>query len=91
MSLEILLRGKRPPPSLLVAQEIQPEPINNIDDLLRALLERLLLFFGRRVGPNVDIVSALCDFSAVDLVDNVVDILKFVGIGDDLVAGYNVL
>lgn len=91
MSLEILLRGKRPPPSLLVAQEIQPEPINNIDDLLRALLERLLLFFGRRVGPNVDIVSALCDLSAVDLVDNIVNILKFVGIGDDLVAGYNVL
>lgn len=70
---------------------MQPEAINNVDDLRCSILDRFLLFFGRRVSANVDIVSALCDLSAIDFVDNVVDIYEFVGIGDDFVAGYNIL
>ena len=91
LSLEIFLRRKRPLPTRFIPQEVQPKPINNINDLLRPLLERLLLFFGRRVCANVDIVSALCDLSAVDFIDDVVDFFESVGVGDDLVAGYNVL
>lgn len=91
LSLKILLRSKRPLPTRLISQEIQSEPIDHIDDLFGPFLERLLLIFGRRVCANVDVVSALCDLSAVDFVDNVVDIFEVVGVGDDLVAGNDVL
>ena len=49
------------------------------------------MFFGRRVGANVDVVGALCDLSAVDFVDDVIDIFEVVGVGDDFVAGYDIL
>lgn len=49
------------------------------------------MFLGRRVCADVDVVSALCDLPAVDFVDNVVDFFEGVGIGDDLVAGNDVL
>lgn len=91
LSLKIFLRSKRPLPTRLISQEIQSEPIDHIDDLFGPFLERLLLIFGRRVCANVDVVSALCDLSAVDFVDNVVDIFEVVGVGDDLVAGNDIL
>lgn len=49
------------------------------------------MFFGRGVGANVDVVGAFCDLSAVDFVDDVIDVLELVGVGDDLVARYDVL
>ena len=49
------------------------------------------MFFGRRVGANVDVVGALCDLSAVDFVDDVINIFEVVGVGDDFVAGYDIL
>ena len=91
LSLEILLGSKRPRATRLVAQEIQPEAINDVDDLLRSLLERLLLFFGGRICANVDVVGALCDFSAVDFVDDVINFFEVVGVGDDLVTGDDIL
>ena len=91
LSLEILLGSERPRATRLIPQEIQPEAIDDIDDLLRPFLERLLLFFGGRVCANVDVVGALCDLSAVDFVDNVIDFFEIVGVGDDLVTGDDVL
>ena len=88
---ELLLRSEPPVPRGRVPQRIQPKPIDNIDDLRLPLLERLLLFFGRGVGANVDVVGAFCDLSAVDFVDDVIDVLELVGVGDDLVARYDVL
>ena len=49
------------------------------------------MFFGRRVGANVNVFGALCDLSAVDFVDDVVNFLEVVGVGDNFVAGYNIL
>ena len=49
------------------------------------------MFFGRRVSANVDIVGALCDHPTINFVDDVVDIFEIVGIGDDFIAGDNVL
>lgn len=69
----------------------QPKPIDYVDNLRCPLLECLLLFFGGRVCANVDIVGALCDLSAVDFVDNVVNFLEGVGVGDDLITCYDVL
>ena len=91
LSLEILLSSERSRATRLVPQEIQPEAINDIDDLFRSLLERLLLFFGGRVCANVDVVGALGDLSAVDFVDDVINFLEIVGVGDDLVTGDDVL
>ena len=91
MCLEILLRSKCPCSTRLISQKVQPEAINDVDNLLCALLERLLVFFGRGVGANVDVVNAQCDLPAVDFVDDVVDFFEGIGVGDDFVAGYDVL
>ena len=91
MSLKILLGLKCPRPTRLIAQEVQSEAIDHIDDLFGPFFELLFLFLGRGVCANVDVVSALCDLSAVNFVDNIVDFFEGVGIGDDLVAGNDVL
>ena len=87
--MESLLRTKRP--LALASHGAQPETIDYINDLFRRLVECLLLFFGRRVCANIDVICALCDLPAVDFVDNVVNVLKIVGVGDDLITSNDIL
>ena len=91
LCLEILLRSKRLRSTCLVSQKVQSEAINNIDDLLCAFIERLILFFGGRVGANVNVISAPRDSFAVNLIDDVVNINHIPCVRDDLVAGDDVL
>ena len=91
MSLKIFLCRKRPLPGRLVSQKAQPEAIDHIDDLFCSLFECFLLFFSGRIGANVESVSAFGDFFAVDFVDDIIDIDEVIGVGDDLVAGDDIL
>lgn len=49
--------------------------IDNVNDLLCAILECLGCLFGRGVASNVDVAFLDNDRLAIDLVDNVVDLL----------------
>ena len=46
---------------------------------------------GRRVRANVDVLATDGDLSAVGLVGDAVDFLEVVGVGDQLIAGDDVL
>ncbi len=71
---------------------LQPERVDDIDDLLLLVLDVVAAaFFGRGVGADVDVVAADGDFLAVGLVDGAVDFFDVVGVRDELVAGDDVL
>jgi len=76
---------------LVEAGLLQAEAVGDVEDGLRGIVKRLLAFFGRRVGANVDALVSNADLLAVGFVGNAVDLLEPVRVGDDLVAGDDVL
>lgn len=64
----VLLRSERPRTGRLVAEEIHPEAMDHVDDLLAGVVDTLLCLFCRRVCANVEVLAAEVDFLAVDLV-----------------------
>lgn len=70
---------------------VQSEGVDNIDNGLRSVLDLFASFFSRSVGANVDVVGADGDSRAVGFVNNTVNLLEVVGVGDDLVVGEDVL
>lgn len=70
---------------------VQPEGVDDVNDGLRRVIAALLGFFGGGVGADVDIVVADGDLLAVGFVDGAVDLFEFIGVGDQLVAGEDVL
>jgi len=77
---------------LVEARLVQAERVDDIDDLLRVLVRTLVVAaLGRRVGADVDVLAADGDLFAVGFVDGAVDLLEVVGVGDELVAGDDVL
>lgn len=65
--------------------------MDDIDNGLRSVLDIIASFFSRGVGTNVDVVGADSDSRAVGLVNDTVNLLEVVGVGDDLVVGEDVL
>ncbi|KAI3488803.1 hypothetical protein L1887_47144 [Cichorium endivia] len=57
---------------------LEAERVDNVDDLLGTVLERLGLFLGRGVAANVDITVRDDNLGSVDLVHNIVDKLHLV-------------
>lgn len=70
---------------------VQAERIDNVDDSLLGVVDIVAAFLSRGVCANVDVVASDGDLLAVGLVDSAVDFLEVVGVGDDLVAGDEVL
>ena len=70
---------------------LETERVDNVVDLERGVLEGLLALLGGGVGANVDLDGALLNHGAVDLVGDAIDLLEIVRVGDDLVAGDDVL
>lgn len=89
--MKILLCPKGAGTRLFIAKKLQPEPVHDINDLLGTLVKRLFGFFGGWVTPHVELFTALRDFSAVDFVDDIIDLFEGVGIRDNLVIRDEVL
>lgn len=65
--------------------------MDDIDDLLLVVVGALISLLGRGVSTNVDVLAANGDLGAVGLVDGTVYLLEVVRVGDQLVAGDEVL
>jgi len=65
--------------------------VHDIDNSDSSVLEVLTSFFGRGVGANIDVVVANCDLLAISFVDDTVNLLEVVGVGDNLVVSEDVL
>ncbi len=76
---------------LVELSALETERVDNVIDLLLGVLETLFSLLGGSVGASVDLDSTLHDHGAVSLVDDVVDELEVVRVGDDLVIGEYVL
>ena len=70
---------------------VQAERVDDINDGLGGVIGTLIGLLSRGVGANVDVVVADGDLLAVGLVGDAVDLLEVVRVGDDLVAGDEVL
>ena len=76
---------------LVEARLLQPETMSDIEDGLGGIIKGLLAFFGGRVGANVDGLAANGYPLAVGFVDDAVNLFEVVRVGDDFVAGDEVL
>ena len=76
---------------LVEAGLLQAEAVGDVEDHLSVVVDGFLAFFGRRVGADVDALAADRDLLAVGFVCDAVDLLESVRVGDDLVAGDDVL
>lgn len=76
---------------LVEARLLQPEAVRNVEHGLGRIVEALVSFFGGRVGSDVDVLAADGDLLAVGFVGDAVDFLEAVRVGDDFVAGDEVL
>jgi len=65
--------------------------VHDVDLGLDTILDVLFALFGRGVGARVEGLAADLDELAVGLVDDTVDFLEVVDVGDDLVVGEDVL
>lgn len=65
--------------------------MDDIDNGLRSVLDIVTSFLGRGVGANVDVVGADGDSRAVGFIDDTVNLLEVVGVGNDLVVSEDVL
>lgn len=65
--------------------------MDDIDDLLLVVVGALVSLLSRGVSTNVDALAANGDLRAVGLVDGTIDLLEVVRVGDQLVAGDEVL
>lgn len=65
--------------------------MSDIEDGLAGVVEGLLALLGGWVGANVDCLTTDGDLLAIGLVDDAVDLFEVVRVGDDLVAGDDVL
>jgi len=66
--------------------------VHDIDDGLGIVICAVFVAaLGGRVGANVDVFGADGDLFAVGFVDGAVDLFEVVRVGDDFVAGDNVL
>ena len=70
---------------------MQTEAVGDVQDGLRLVLELFLTVLGRWVAADVEALATNADFLAVGFVDGAVNQLDIVRVGDDLVAGDNVL
>ena len=70
---------------------LQTEGVDDVDDLLGGIVDVVAGFFRGGVGTDVDGLAADGDLLAVGFVDGAVDFLDAVGVGDELVAGEDVL
>jgi len=70
---------------------VQSERVDDIDDLLRRIFGGLLTLLSGRVAANVEALASDGDLLAVGLVDGAVDFLEVVRVGDQLIAGDDVL
>ena len=65
--------------------------MHHINDLRLALVQALLGLFSRSIGAGIEALAADADLCAVGFVDGAVDFFEVVGVGDQLVAGDDVL
>ena len=65
--------------------------MGDIEDCLGGIVERFLTLFGGRVGTDVDGLATDGDLLAVGFVDDAVNLFEVVRVGDDFVAGDEVL
>ena len=70
---------------------IQSERVDNIDLGLLLVVGILAGLLGRCVGTSVEALTTDSDLGAVGLVNDAVDLLEVVGVGDQLIAGDDVL
>lgn len=63
----------------------------DVEDRLAGIVEGLVAFFGRGIRADVDVLAADADLLAVGFVDDTVDFFQPVRVGDDLVAGDEIL
>jgi len=76
---------------LVEAGLLQAEAVGDVEDHLGVVVDGFLAFLGRWVGADVDALAAHRDLLAVGFVRDAVDLLEAVRVGDDLVAGDDVL
>lgn len=76
---------------LFITQEVQPETMDDIDDLLASVVDALVGLFGGRVCANVEALTAERHFLTVDFVDGIVFFDEFVSVRDDLIISNNIL
>lgn len=76
---------------LVEAGLVQAERVHDIDLGLLGVVDIVAALLGRSVGTSVEGLTTDSDLGAVGLVDNAVDLLEVVGVGDELVVGDDVL
>lgn len=76
---------------LVETRLVQAERVHHINDLRLALVQALLGLFSRSIGAGIEALAADADLCAVGFVDGAVDFFEVVGVGDQLVAGDDVL
>ena len=91
LTLVVLQCPERSGARRLVAEEVEPEAMHNIDDLLAAIVKTLLGFLGRRICANVDVVAADGHFLAIHFVHRILLFNEVVCVRDDLVTSNDVL
>ena len=76
---------------LVEAGLLKSEGVDDINDLLGLVLSVVAALFSGGVGANVDTLTTDGNLLAVGFVDGAFDLLDVVGVGDQLVAGDDVL
>ena len=88
----VLLAAVKRSARVLVAEVLQTEGVDDVVDLSDLVIGTLLVAaLGRGVSTDIERFTADVDHGAVDFVDDIVDVLEVVRVGDDLVAGDEVL
>lgn len=70
---------------------VQSEGVDDVNHGLGLVLGIVSRVLGGSVGSNVDVANANADLLAVGLVDDIVDQLDVVGVGDELITSDDVL
>jgi hypothetical protein len=71
---------------------LQTETVGNVQNGLRSIFDAFFLSaFSRRIATDIKALSSNVDFGAVSFVGNAVNLLEIVRIGNDFVAGDNIL
>jgi len=76
---------------LVEAGFVETERVDNIDDGLGTVLNTFVGLLGGRVGADVEVLGTEGYLLAVGLVNGAADLLEVVRVGDELVAGDDVL
>jgi len=76
---------------LVEAGLVETERVDDIDDGLGTVLNTFVGLLGGRVGADVEVLGTEGDLLAVGLVNGAADLLEVVRVGDELVAGDDVL